>query len=178
MQRVKHPNVVQLLESHYDTDKRIHFMIMEFAEGRSLAQVLELGGALPQHKLTKIMKAIAEALQAMHEQNIMHLDVKPQNIMYQEEDDSKLKLADFGLAQAIAFSSWYTGDNARLDDMTMMITQHQGIAGTPLYMPMEQLDAGKVLDARSDVYALGITIYHSSAVGAFRIIPPAPRAWT
>jgi serine/threonine protein kinase len=155
MQRVNHPNIVKFYESHYDPGKRIYFMVMEFAAGISLAELLKRTGPLPQQKLLEVAILVCEVLHAMHEQNIIHLDVKPQNVMYQEKDGTwSIKLIDFGLAQA---SSQKQGER----ENTTMMTKNESVAGTLLFMPPEQLEK-KMLDARSDVFAAGVTLYQLS----------------
>jgi serine/threonine protein kinase len=156
MQRVQHPGVVEFHESHYDTSKRIYFMVMEYAAGTSLHDHLHANGRIKTAKLHAISSSLLRALQALHQSNIIHLDIKPQNVMYQESDDGtpSIKIIDFGLARAPSDSaaSGYTLD------VTMLQTQSQMIAGTFMYMPPEQHE-GKALDFRSDVFAIGITLY-------------------
>jgi serine/threonine protein kinase len=76
MQRVNHPNLVKFHESHYDASKRVYFMVMEFADGRSLAEVLRTEGAFSQRKLLEVAISVCEVLHAMHQENIIHLDIK------------------------------------------------------------------------------------------------------
>jgi serine/threonine-protein kinase len=154
MQRVNHPNIVKFHESHYDPGKRIYFMVMEFAAGRSLAELLQATGPLSQQKLLEVAILVCEVLHAMHEQNIIHLDIKPQNIMYRDTQDGlwSIKLIDFGLAQAISQEQ-----GAQFENTTMM-TKNESVAGTLMFMPLEQLERG-ALDARSDVFAAGVTLY-------------------
>jgi serine/threonine protein kinase len=151
MQRVDHPNIVKFHESHYDASKRIYFMVMELAEGHSLAEAVQIQ-KFSRAKLLEVAISICEALHAMHEENIIHLDIKPQNIMFQEsliEGTQSIKLVDFGLAQA---------SQERGETNTMM-TKNESVAGTLLFMAPEQLEK-KALDARTDIFAAGVTVYN------------------
>jgi serine/threonine protein kinase len=167
MQRVKHPSIIDFYESHYDASKRVYFMVIEYAAGASLYDYLQSEhtryGRMKMQKLHAISASLLGALQALHQSNIIHLDIKPQNVIYQESDDGALtiKLIDFGLARAPSdgAASGYTRD------VTLLQTQSQVIAGTFMYMPPEQHE-GKNLDFRSDVFAIGITLYQL-ACGTF-----------
>ena len=142
MQRINHPHVVKFHDAFFDESKLVYMMVMELAVGVSLQQLLDARGPLPQPKLTEIAAKLLSVLEELHSKNIIHLDIKPHNIMYYEAEDGTgtwtIKLIDFGLARApskVGEGSSVVG--AHSTDLTTMGTQTQSIAGTLLYMPPE-----------------------------------------
>ncbi|NIP87739.1 MAG: serine/threonine protein kinase, partial [Gammaproteobacteria bacterium] len=93
---LNHPNVAGIHQVEHDDG--VHFLVMELAEGQTLAQELETG-ALPLDKALKIALQIAEGLESAHDRGIIHRDLKPANVML--AGDGKVKLLDFGLARAM-----------------------------------------------------------------------------
>jgi eukaryotic-like serine/threonine-protein kinase len=122
------------------------YMVMEYLEGRSLAELIEGWSPLPLERITKISVQIAEALNAAHLAGIVHRDLKPDNIFLCERDGDAdfVKILDFGIAK-------FGVSQARL-------TQAGAVFGTPAYMSPEQA-LGKATDGRTDVYALGVMLY-------------------
>jgi eukaryotic-like serine/threonine-protein kinase len=122
------------------------YMVMEYLEGRSLAELIEGWSPLPLERITKISVQIAEALNAAHLAGIVHRDLKPDNIFLceRENDVDFVKILDFGIAK-------FGVSQARL-------TQAGAVFGTPAYMSPEQA-LGKATDGRTDVYALGVMLY-------------------
>jgi serine/threonine-protein kinase len=122
------------------------YMVMEYLEGRSLAELIEGWSPLPLERITKIGVQIAEALNAAHLAGIVHRDLKPDNIFLCERDGDPdfVKILDFGIAK-------FGVSQARL-------TQAGAVFGTPAYMSPEQA-LGKATDGRTDVYALGVMLY-------------------
>lgn len=139
--RLAHPNVVQVFAAG-DYDGRA-YLAQELVDGLPLSSILELRGALSPEATADLGLQIAEALAAAEQAGVLHRDIKPGNILI--DDDGRAKLADFGLARILAAPSRLTSDGTTL--------------GTPHYMSPEQ-GAGEPLDARSDQYALGATLYH------------------
>lgn len=128
-----------------------HFIAQELVGGDTLADWIERARAQPRlasdhfDRATRIVAAVAEALHAAHEAGILHLDVKPGNILLPEE--SRPKIADFGLAVAAEESS---------------LARTGEVLGTPYYMSPEQLSARRLPpDRRTDVFALGATLYEA-----------------
>ncbi len=122
------------------------YMVMEYLEGRSLAELIEGWSPLSIERITKIGVQIAEALNAAHLAGIVHRDLKPDNIFLceREGDSDFVKILDFGIAK-------FGVSQARL-------TQAGAVFGTPAYMSPEQ-GLGKATDGRTDVYALGVMLY-------------------
>ena len=115
-----------------------YFIVMEFVEGRSLREVLELYGKLPLETVMQIAEVAADALSYAHRHGVIHKDLKPDNMLLTE--DGVLKIIDFGIASL---------KHAQNKDTPVM--------GTPLYMSPEQI-MGKHLNERTDVYSLGIIL--------------------
>ncbi len=138
--QLRHPAVVSVYELAEDQD--VQFIAMEFVPGRSLAEILrEEGTAIPIHRLFQWMAQLARALAYAHKQGIVHRDVKPSNVLITPDD--RAVLLDFGIAHMTGLEA------TRLT---------KSFAGSPLYAAPEQIKGGDV-DARTDVYLLGITAY-------------------
>lgn len=140
--RLNHPNIVAAIDFG-EFDQRF-FLTMEFVDGKPLSEMLARGGALEEKQVIGIGLQVISALEHAAEHGVIHLDVKPANIMICK--DGMVKLADFGLA---------------------MILEHPGAAeasrkgvGTPYYMAPEQVEGGR-LDWRSDQYSLGASLYEA-----------------
>jgi hypothetical protein len=138
MAALNHPNLVTVFDQGQagaDT-----FMVMEFIDGRTLAQIVEGKGKLPVGRVLDIAEQVAAGLAYAHGKRIIHRDIKPANIFVSV--DGVVKIGDFGLARAVR---------------QLQIT-HTKVCGTPLYMSPEQI-RGSEVDFRSDLYALGCTLY-------------------
>src|SRR4051794_12512832 len=122
-------------------DEGMKFITMEFVEGHDLAQIVKMRGKLPPTEVVEIMQHVCRALAAAHAEGVVHRDLKPQNIM--RDAQGRILVMDFGLARTADSSS---------------MTQTGAIVGTFHYMSPEQA-LGKELDARSDLFTLGIIIY-------------------
>ena len=138
MAQLSHPHIVPVFD--IGTHGNLHYMTMEHISGGTLKQRLQDG--LEEHDIERIISQIAAALDYAGEQDIIHRDVKPDNIMFR--GDGSAVLMDFGIARPIQ------GDEA----MTQMGT----IVGTPKYMSPEQ-HRGKGVDSRADLYSLGVVLF-------------------
>ena len=143
--KMKHMNIVQVVGA--DQVEGMYYLAMEFVQGKTLEQLMRHPG-LSIHNAVRYTHMIANALQYAHSRNIIHRDIKPANIMVNEEDVAKLM--DFGLVR----------DTAQNDapESGEQLTMAGYIMGTPQYMPLEQWQ-GEGVDHRSDIYALGATLY-------------------
>lgn len=129
---LNHPNIVTVHE--WDTDADEAFLIMEYIDGPSLADLLDAGGALDLDEAAAVLEDVASALDYAHENGVLHLDIKPENVLITR--DGRAKVTDFGIA-ALSSSAGH-GPAA---------------GGTLGYMPLEQLRELDV-DERTDVWAL------------------------
>lgn len=147
---LNHPNIVAIHEVG-EADS-IHFLVMELVEGRQLGEVIP-GGGLSLDKLFGYAIPLTEALAAAHDKGILHRDLKPGNVMVNEE--GRVKVLDFGLAK-LRERSDDQADQTHL--ATDSITQEGLILGTAAYMSPEQAE-GKTIDHRSDIFSLGVVLY-------------------
>ena len=146
---LNHPGICTLYEIN-ETEQQ-PFLVMELLEGQSLER--HQGSAVPLNRLIELGIQIADALEAAHHKGILHRDVKPANIFITKT--GQVKILDFGLARFEETSSEMT-DNGL--PARHMITQPGSTLGTIAYMSPEQA-RGEVLDARSDVFSLGVVLY-------------------
>jgi serine/threonine protein kinase len=142
MAKIDHPNVVKIYA--VDSFKGIHFAAIEYIDGKSVQNWLDHLGRLSIADAVYIAIVSAEALKHAHSQNMVHRDIKPDNILVTQK--GIVKVADFGLAKAM--------------DEDVSMTQSGTGLGTPLYMAPEQARNAKHVDERVDIYALGATLYH------------------
>jgi len=143
MAKIQHPNVVSCYA--VNEDKGLHFVAMELIDGKSAQDWLKAKRKLSIADSLLITCIIGEALHFAHELNMVHRDVKPDNILITSK--GVIKLSDLGLAKAV-------------DETDMSLTQSGTGLGTPHYMAPEQARNAKHVDRRCDVYALGCTLYH------------------
>ena len=145
--RIHHPHAINVTDYGIDKDKT-PFIVMELVKGETLGQMLRSTGAFPVERAANILRQSCGALEAAHAVGVIHRDIKPDNIILAEYDGSDwVEVVDFGVAKIqedVNRRASLTGENI--------------IVGTPRYMSPEQCD-DKPVDARSDIYSLGVVLY-------------------
>jgi serine/threonine-protein kinase len=141
---LSHPNIVRTINVGQDQASAKHYLVLEFVDGQSAQALLDKQGRLALGDAVHIALDVARALEHAHSRNIVHRDIKPDNILITRSGVSKL--VDLGLAR-------------RTDEASHLTAARQGF-GTTHYMPYEQAINAKYADGRSDIYALGATLYH------------------
>jgi eukaryotic-like serine/threonine-protein kinase len=139
--RLVHPNIVQIFDSGLDEASGRHFIVMEYIEGQSCAEILRDDGWVEVDEAVSIIEQACEGLDYAHRHGVVHRDVKPGNLLRAREGE--VKLADFGIAKATEQSS---------------ITQVGSVLGTAAYLAPEQA-RGEEAGPRADLYALGVVTY-------------------
>jgi serine/threonine protein kinase len=148
--QLEHPNTVRVYDFG-STDDGTLYIAMEFLAGRALNKVIESEGALDPRRTALLIRQVAGSLEEAHRQGIIHRDLKPENVLLIERAGEKdvVKLVDFGIAARTESAD---------REKEQKLTQQGMVLGTPPYMSPEQF-TGKALDARSDVYSLGVMTY-------------------
>jgi len=137
---LRHPNILVI----HDVGQQgnLHYIAMEFLEGRPLSDVIQQAGGLDPQRTARILEQVASALDFAHRRGVIHRDIKPANIFLSADDH--VTLVDFGIAKALSSAAGLTRSGA--------------VIGTPEYMSPEQVD-GRPISPRSDIYSLGIVLY-------------------
>jgi len=148
--QLEHPNTIKFYDFGETSDGTL-YIAMEFVAGRPLAEVLLKEGPLEPERVVRIMRQVCGALDEAHGQGIIHRDLKPENVilMNRAGETDVVKLLDFGIAARSESAD---------AQKEQKLTQQGMVLGTPPYMSPEQF-TGKALDARSDVYSLGVMAY-------------------
>jgi eukaryotic-like serine/threonine-protein kinase len=126
-------------------DFPLPYLVMEYVEGGTLAHRLEGGRSLTPDAAAEIVRQVARGLEAAHALKLVHRDVKPSNILI-EAATGRAKLADFGLARAV-------------NKLDPVLTRDGALVGSPAYVSPEQVSGGITVDARSDLFGLGVVLY-------------------
>ena len=138
--RLSHPNIVAIFDVGEEEGRP--FIVMEYVEGESLAEVLKENGPLAPDRAVELVRQACAALGHAHEAGVVHRDVKPKNLLLRE--DGVLKVADFGIARAAEVAG---------------LTQVGQVIGTPPYIAPEQMH-GRDVSPATDVYGLGVLLHH------------------
>jgi eukaryotic-like serine/threonine-protein kinase len=143
--QLNHPHVVAVFDLVVDEETGHHWLVMEYVDGRTIAQLVSKHGRIPIDDAALVMGQVADALAAAHAAGIVHRDVKPSNVLVDRRGFAKL--TDFGIARI-------TNDPS--------LTQTGMVTGSPAYLAPE-VAAGKRADEASDVWSLGATLFHMLA---------------
>ena len=172
---LRSPNVVQIFD--YGVHEDTPYIAMELLHGQSLEEKLRRGGALTLQETTDLIGDLLRAVAKAHDANVVHRDLKPDNVFIVDGDERKLaKVLDFGIAKGV--------ETAKLDAST----QEGTILGTPFYMSPEHLLDASMCDARSDLWSVAVITYEcllghrpfsadtmpSLAVSLLATAPPVP----
>ena len=149
---VSNPRVANFLE--LNEDEGIHYLVLEYVEGRDLAGWMTGRGPVDEKSALAIVVDVARALESAHERGIVHRDIKPENILLTLDSicgegtgPPRAKLSDFGLARHVVESE------------SLVLTRDGAILGTPLYMSPEQCAGEREIGPPADVYSLGATLF-------------------
>lgn len=142
--QLNHPNVIQIFDA--GVADNIYFFVMEFVDGRNLGQILREHGAFAEREALHAIQQAAIGLAFAHSMGIVHRDVKPENIMISQ--NGLVKIGDLGLAK------W------KPNEFEASLTSAGTTMGTPFYIAPEQIRGAKDIDARADIYSLGMTLFH------------------
>jgi serine/threonine protein kinase len=149
--KITHPNSVTIFD-YGKTDDDIYYMAMELLDGQTLHQALREAGTMHEDRVGRIAQQICRALREAHTHDVIHRDLKPANIFLSKhgDDEDYVKVLDFGLVKHLS------------ERPEEQLTQTGLFMGSPKYMAPEQIQGGHV-DARTDVYSLGIMMYEMLA---------------
>lgn len=144
--RLSHPNIVTIYDCGHMN--YLYYIAMEYVPGENLKQRVKSRGPLSMEELKRVIVQLADALIYAHSQQVLHRDVKPANVI--QRDTGDIKVVDFGVAKILSDAATYA--LAEEDSQRTLV-------GTPQYMAPEQI-LGLPVDARADIYALGLTIFY------------------
>ena len=150
---IQHPNTVSVSDFG-ETADGIFYLVMEYVEGETLHKLLRREGTLPVQRAVRLLRQIADGVDAAHDLGILHRDLKPANIFIMQKGkggDGFVKVGDFGLAKIISQTVTDISSNAT--------PSSRGIIGTPEFMSPEQMQPEMGVDVRADLYALGTIAY-------------------
>jgi serine/threonine-protein kinase len=140
---LNHPNVLQVYD--WGEEEGEPYLVLEYLAGGSLRQILDTGARLTVAQAVEVGREATAGLDYAHRRGLIHRDVKPANLLF--DADGRLRIADFGLARALAEAAWTEPEGA--------------ILGTARYAAPEQAAGNWVLDGKADVYALALVLYES-----------------
>jgi serine/threonine-protein kinase len=149
---IRSPYVVRVLDVDSDARREIPFIAMELLNGTDLEKLVKKWGALEPPALVRLFVQASQGLGAAHALGVVHRDVKPANIFLHELPSGEVvpKICDFGIAKRTVVSA---------DEHTVELTRTGGMIGSPAYMSPEQAKSAKHVDARTDIWSLGISLW-------------------
>ncbi|MBL8151998.1 MAG: serine/threonine protein kinase, partial [Blastocatellia bacterium] len=146
--QIRHPNAIAVMDFGITPDNLV-YVVMERLQGKSLRDRLKQVRCMNLPEANEIIQQVSAAIAVAHKRGIIHRDLKPENIfLHQDGDTTVVKVLDFGIAKL----------SAAVEESALELTRQGFVVGTPYYMSPEQC-YGKELDARADVYSLGIVLY-------------------
>ncbi|MBI4026086.1 MAG: protein kinase, partial [Verrucomicrobia bacterium] len=141
--RLNHPGLIAVYDAGMEGET--HYMIMEYVVGCDLSHKLKERILFPEPDVIRFGRMAAEALDFAHQRGIIHRDIKPENLLL--DQDGRIRIADLGLAKLL-----------KEDELSR--TMSGMVLGTPYYISPEQVCGSRDVDARSDIYSLGLTLFH------------------
>jgi serine/threonine-protein kinase len=151
--RISHPHAVSVTDFG-EAENGVVFLVMEYLDGQSLKEIIRNEGPMPLARAVEIVRQVSGALDAAHQQGVVHRDLKSDNIMLSKTNGGDwAKVLDFGIAKIQELEGTRDHD----------ITAPNLVIGTPQYMSPEQCSQTGPIDARSDVYSLGVILYEMLA---------------
>jgi serine/threonine protein kinase len=166
--RLKSPRIVETFDAGRLPDGT-PYVLMELLEGRSLGRVLREDGPVDSPRLVRWAVGICEALEAAHAAGVIHRDIKPENVFlvdpHGDEEEAHVKVLDFGVCKAL---------DPGFDEIATLTGEGASV-GTPYFMAPEQIEGSDAIDARTDVYALGVTLYQLAS-GELPYVAPSAAA--
>lgn len=157
MARVAHPNVVNVFDAIVEDDRV--FLAIELVRGPSLRTLLVERCGLALEERVRLLREAARGLAAAHAANVVHRDFKPENVLVGSPDSPRARVTDFGLARP-ASTATLDPPPSSADARWQSAAETRGLHGTPAYLAPEQID-GIGVDARSDQFALGVTLFEA-----------------
>jgi serine/threonine protein kinase len=145
--RIGNEHIVETIDAG-ELDSGEPYIFMELLDGKPLSELVQAGKGLPFEEALELVTQAAEGLGAAHEAGIVHRDIKPENLFVCDGATPFVKILDFGISKF-----------ARNDARDHRLTREGSAMGTPYYMSPEQVVGGRNVDARTDVYSLGVVLY-------------------
>ena len=142
--QLNHPNILTVHDFGRETDGSL-FLVTELLRGLTLKALLQLGEIPPTHAL-RLIRQVALGLECAHDAGIVHRDIKPANIFIEWHEEERVKIIDFGVVKDLE------GGDETLEGQ---------LIGTPHYMSPEQIQGSREIDGRSDIYSLGVVLFHA-----------------
>ena len=147
--RISHPHALSVTDFG-ESEDGVVFIVMEYLSGSTLKEIIRHEGPMPLSRVGEILRQVGSALEAAHEQGVVHRDLKSENIMLLSTNGPDYaKVLDFGIAKIIEPDGTYNPG----------LTSPDLVIGTPQYMSPEQCSQSQDIDARSDIYSLGVIAY-------------------
>jgi serine/threonine-protein kinase len=147
--RISHPHALSVTDFGEDEGGRV-FLVMEYLQGKTLKEIIRQQGPMGLERVVEIIRQVGGALEAAHDQGVIHRDLKSENVMLLNTSGADYaRVLDFGIAKIMEPDGGYDAE----------LTAPNLVIGTPQYMSPEQCSQSTTIDSRSDIYSLGIILY-------------------